>query len=137
MDIEEELAELRAELDRSNEDPKVMKFVKSREYRNLLKEQKGQICESCGKEFRITHLCESVWKFEWSDLWKHYAKYEVSSKNTPKPPVQINSTATPKTFEYINKPPAYPKPNKPNQNSNSCGVCICIIIVVVFLVIFL
>ena len=80
MDIEDELAELKAELDRSNEDPKVKRFVNSREYRILLKKESAKICEICGREYKITHLCETAWKFEWSDLWKHYTVYEVSTK---------------------------------------------------------
>ncbi len=138
MDIEEELAELKTELERSNEDPKVKRFVNSTEYRNLMKKQKYQVCEVCGKEFKITHLCETVWKFEWSDLWKHYAAYEVSSKNTPSSYNPPKQEVSPKTFEMV-KTPGYstPKPKSTNTSSNNCGACVCIIIIVVLLIIFL
>ena len=138
MDIEEELAELKAELERSNEDPKVKRFVNGREYRVLMKKQKDQICEVCGKEYKITHLCETAWKFEWSDLWKHYAAYEVSTKNAPSSYNQTKATSSPKTFEYVKTPASTsPKSKPPNKSSNNCGACVCIIIIVVLLVIFL
>lgn len=138
MDIEEELAELKAELERSNEDPKLKRFVNSTEYRNLMKKQKDQVCEVCGKEFKITHLCETAWKFEWSDLWKHYAAYEGSTKNKPSSSYQPKLETTPKTFEPVKIPSYTPQPPKSTNNrSNNCGACVCIIIIVVMLIIFL
>ena len=134
MDIEEELAELKAELERSNEGSKIKLFVNSKHYRVLLKKQSAKICEICGKEYKITHLCETVWKFELLDLWKHYTAYEGSSKPASKPP---SPTPQKMNVPVKNINPNYPKTVQTKSNSNNCGACFCVIVIIVLLVIFI
>jgi hypothetical protein len=133
MDIEEELAELKAELNRINEDPKVKSYITSRQYRTLLKNQDPKICEICGKEYRITHLCETIWKFQGSELYKHYAAYEISMKSRSK-----TSTSYPKPIEPIKTPSSYipsAKLKSQNKSTSSCGACVCVIVIVIILII--
>jgi hypothetical protein len=136
MDIEEELAELRAELEKMKEDPKLIRFVNSKEYRQLVKKNKPQICEICGKEYKITHLCEANWSFNWSDFQKHYeAKNPPQSalKEAPKPVPQIKKEIITTKQTYIPNPQPAPAGKK---KSSFCGVCCCILIIGVLIVIF-
>jgi len=134
MEIEEELAELRAELDRRNEDPKVKSFINSSKYRSLLKEETLKICEICGKEYRITHLCETVWNFVWTDLWKHYTAYEASSKTYDTQSVKEKKIEPEKKTDDLNLLPPAPSPVK--NKTGGCGACFCIIFIVILIIIF-
>ena len=137
MDIEEELAELRAELEKMNEDPKLIRFVNSREYRQLVKKQKPQICEVCGKEYKITHLCETDWSFNWSDFQSHFRAKNTeqsSSGEKPKPETRVKKEFLTTKQTYI--PTPQPTPAGPKKSRSGCGVCCCILLVSVFIFIF-
>ena len=131
MDIEEELAELKAELEQTNENWRIREYVTSHQYRTLLKKQAPKICEVCGKEYRITHLCETIWNFERGELRKYYAAHETAAKSK-KPSIPTY----PKPTQPIKSPSSYtpqPKPQK-KSSSNGCGVCMCVIVIVIILI---
>lgn len=130
MDIEDELEELKAELDRRNEDPKIVHFVNSREYRVLMGKQPTKVCELCGMEYKITHLCETKWDFVWADFWKLYAADETSRSNTT-----TNTTnLIEKKIELTQKVNAInPQNYSQNKKNNNCGACICIIVIIVII----
>ncbi len=136
MDIEEELAELKAELDKMGEDPKLIRYVNSREYRVLLRKLKPQICEICGKEYKVTHLCETDWSFNWSGFQDHY-KANNPTQTPSKEPVKIKPEIK-KEIE-ITKQPYIPssQPAGKKKSGSGCGTCFCILTVVVLIIIFL
>ncbi len=148
MDIEEEIAELIAELEKRNEDPKLIRYVKSFDYKYLLKREETKICDVCGKEFKITHLCETEKKLNWTELWKNYSSQSSSNqtytatKTTVAPSTTISQSPIILTGEEdpTKKNPSYTTSTTQKDESNPAavvGICCCFLLVIVLLVVFI
>ncbi|MBN2156784.1 MAG: hypothetical protein JW776_12145 [Candidatus Lokiarchaeota archaeon] len=133
MEIEEELAELKAELAKQNENSNIVRFVNSKDYRALLKKQPSKICEICGKEYKITHLCDTAWKFIWSDFKEHYSASSFS-KVGPRANHQAIMEKRVEVSKKIEFVPPTPSQTTNSRNKNGCGCCICVFFIFLILI---
>ncbi len=137
MNIEEEVAELKAELIRQNENASILQYATSSEYRALLNKNTQKVCEICGKEYKLTHLCETTWKFEWDEFWKHFNAYQKAKKNNIENlPVSQGSQGVGSISNKSHQIQPYQPQSTPKKKNNNCVACICIIIAVIFIIFF-
>ena len=140
----DEKYEIQTILLHSSNNKRISDYIQSKEFRRTLKVFPLLICDNCGKDYKITHWCDSIKNQNWNSAWdvilnESYKAHLLEVKNERKRARKLKREE--KKYQRKNKntiiikkssvkPPIENEPKQKKKRS-STGWILCIITLII------